>query len=118
VCVSVFANDRVRVLHSAYPGQVANKVAETGYVTLPARNFLALGQYALINMFMKNRDLKAARGMDLKMMSGALGSSVHVPGNFEGRPGTMNFWSREKDAFPKETDPLVRALAEAALRGR
>jgi hypothetical protein len=94
-------------------------VAESGYVSFPARKFLELGQYGIINMFIKNQDLKKnARGMDLKMISNSLASSVHLPIIYDARPGTMNFWSKEKGAFAKESDPLLRALAEATLKGR
>ena len=29
-----------------------------------------------------------------------LGSSLHVPVTIDGKPGTVNFWSKEKNAFP------------------
>ncbi|HEV3083291.1 MAG TPA: hypothetical protein VGY66_26130, partial [Gemmataceae bacterium] len=119
VCVSIFASDRLRVVRASYPGEIATKVAESGYVSFPVRDLLELGQYGIINMFIKNRDLKkTARGMDLKMISNSLASSVHVPIIYDARPGTMNFWSKEKDAFPNEANPLLRALAEATLKGR
>jgi peroxiredoxin len=119
VCVSIFANDRLKVVRASYPGEIATKVAESGYVSFPVRDLLELGQYGIINMFIKNRDLKkTARGMDLKMISNSLASSVHVPIIYDARPGTMNFWSKEKDAFPNEANPLLRALAEATLKGR
>jgi hypothetical protein len=68
-----------------------------------------------MNQFAVNPDLQKARAPDLKMMSKALGSSVHVPVAFEGRPGTVNFWSKEKSAFPSTTHPLVRALVEVMM---
>src|SRR5262249_19915852 len=96
VCLTTFGNDMLRVEHSAYPGQVAQKVAETGFQNANGKA-MALSGYALLNAFVINPDLKKARGLDLNMMGKTLTSSAHVPVAFEGRPATINFWSKEKD---------------------
>jgi hypothetical protein len=44
-------------------------------------------------------------------MAKRLGSSMHVPVVINGKPATVNFWSREADAFPK---PAVDFLTEVA----
>jgi hypothetical protein len=68
-------------------------------------------------MFFTNPDLKKMRAADINMMSSTLASSAHVPVTVEGRPGTLNFWSKQKNAFAKDQEPLLRALAQAALKG-
>ena len=62
---------------------------------------------------MYHPDLKKARGADMALVSKSLTSSVHVPVILEGKPATVNFWSKEEDAFPEETQTLLRAVAEA-----
>jgi peroxiredoxin len=56
-----------------------------------------------------------ARGIDLRYMAGAFGSSLHVPRSIEGHEGTINFWSSEADAFGPEAVELLSELA--ALMG-
>jgi peroxiredoxin len=114
ICLTTFGDDKLRVERSAYPGEVTQKMAEAGFVSDNGR-FMILSGYALMNQFAVNSDLQKSRAPDLKMMSKALASSVHVPVAFEGRPGTVNFWSKEKSAFPSSTHPLVRALVEAMM---
>jgi len=48
---------------------------------------------------------------DLKYMSQALQSSLHVPVKREGKPGTINFWSNEAEAFPAEAVELLEDVA-------
>jgi len=117
VCLTTFADDRLRVERAAYPGEVSAKIADSGFVSPPIRRAFALGQYALFNMFFTNPDLKKMRAADINMMSSTLASSAHVPVTVEGRPGTLNFWSKQKNAFAKDQEPLLRALAQAALKG-
>jgi peroxiredoxin len=118
LCVTTFGDDRLRVVFASYPGAVTSKVAETGFESPPLRNVLVLGAYALFNRTMRHPDLSKAQGGDLNLMKSTLASSVHVPVIDAGRPGTMNFWSKDKAAFPKEQEALLHALADAALKGR
>jgi hypothetical protein len=54
----------------------------------------------------------------MTMMSKSLASSVHVPVILEGKPATLNFWSKETNAFPEETCVLLRAVTEAVAGGK
>jgi peroxiredoxin len=49
---------------------------------------------------------------DLKYMASAFESSVHVPRQLADKPGTINFWSREDNAFPPEAVELLKQAAE------
>ena len=113
VCLTEFTFDRLKVVKSAYPGEVKNKFAETGFEQR-AEGF-ALVFYALLNKQIIHPDLtdhKEARGVDLFMMSRSLASSMHSPVIWEGRPATVNFWSKEKNAFSGETVAKLEALAK------
>src|SRR5262249_8342296 len=110
VCLTAYWNDKLKVERAAYPGEVKAHIAETGFEQ--RGKFFALAHYALLAQFMSNPDLKTARGADMAMLSKSLASSVHVPIILEGKPATLNFWSKEGNAFPEETHALLRAVAE------
>jgi peroxiredoxin len=111
VCVTSCWDGKLKVEKATYTGDVTPHIAETGFEQ--SGRLFALAHYALRGLFMVHPDLKTARGADLAMISKTLASSVHVPVVLEGKPATVNFWSREGDAFPEETHGLLRAVAEA-----
>jgi hypothetical protein len=116
VCLTSYANDNLMVEQSAYPGDVATHFAERGFAQNGGR--FALAYYALTNVFAVHDDLKKARALDLRAMSGALGSSVHVPVILGQRPGTLNFWSKQTKAFPDAAPEQFQALADAVTHGQ
>jgi len=64
-------------------------------------------------------DLTAqADGVDLRMMSKGLSSSLHIPVIWEARPATLNFWSKEKNAFSGKTVAMLEALAKIVAAPR
>ena len=109
VCVTTYQNDHLKVEHSAYLGTVTERFAETGFERR-AEGFM-LAVYALFNRFAAFPDLKKGQGADLQTMSKTLSSSVHVPVAIDGTPATVNFWSKEKGAFPKESHEMLRSVA-------
>jgi hypothetical protein len=110
VCLTTYWNGRLKVEKAAYPGEVVPHIAETGFEQLG--KFFALAHYALRGQLVSHPDLKKARGADMTMISKSLASSVHVPLILEGRPATLNFWSKETGAFPEAAQALLRAVAE------
>jgi hypothetical protein len=60
-----------------------------------------------------NQNLTDVRGFDLQFMARAYASSVHIPVKIDGKPGTINFWSAEKNAFPPELVTLLGEVAQA-----
>jgi hypothetical protein len=116
VCLTTYWNDKLKVEKAAYPGEVVPHIAETGFEQ--SGKFFALAHYALRGQVVSHPDLKKARGADMKMMSKSLASSLHVPVILEGKPATLNFWSKENGAFPDPTQALLRAVAEAVASGK
>jgi peroxiredoxin len=119
VCLTEFTFDRLKVVKSAYPGEVKTKFAEAGFEKR-AEGF-ALVFYALLNKRVIHPDLgnqKEARGVDLYMMSKSLGSSMHSPVIWKGRPATVNFWSKEKSAFKGEAVVMLEALAKVVASNK
>jgi peroxiredoxin len=116
VCLTTYWNGKLKVEKAAYPGTIVPHIAETGFEQ-PGK-FFALAQYALRGQVVCQSDLKQARGADLKMLSKSLASSIHVPVVLEGKPATLNFWSKEPGAFPDETQALLRAVAEVVAGGK
>jgi peroxiredoxin/mono/diheme cytochrome c family protein len=73
---------------------------------------LAFGlfQYAALGKLVVNPDLSKATGLEMRLLSRMLGSSVHVPVRIAGKRGTLNVWSQEPDAFPKEAVQLLEEV--------
>jgi len=114
VCVTDYSGGQLKVERANYCGSVKSEFALAGFQH--DGRVMALGHFALIGGFQSLPDLKKARGGDMMMISKFLGSSVHVPIVIEGgKPGTINFWSKEPKAFPKETNDLLNAIAEAVV---
>lgn len=63
-----------------------------------------------------NADLDQSKGIDLKLMSRGVASSVHVPVKVGGQTGTINFWSTDKNAFPPEAVKLLEELSSKMVR--
>jgi peroxiredoxin len=60
-----------------------------------------------------HQKLASERGIDLLYMARAYKSSLHVPVQFEGLKGTLNFWSIENEAFPPEAVSVLAEIAKA-----
>jgi hypothetical protein len=110
VCLTSVSAGRLKVERASYPGDVARHMATAGFET--ESKAFALGYLAVRGSLIAFPDLDNAPGIDLKMLSATLGSSVHVPVVREGEPGTVNFWSKQKAAFPNETHALLEAVVE------
>jgi peroxiredoxin len=113
VCFTHTEGGVLRVERASYPGPVERKLALAGFESQSKAN--ALGYFALINRVTVMPDLAKAFGVDLKQMSQSLGSSVHVPAVRQGVPGTLNFWSKDRDAFPASAQDTLRAVTDAVL---
>lgn len=116
LCLTFFKGDSLRVERAAHPGSVKAQQFNSGFEQMAF--LFMLPAYGLMGRVVENPDLKqaAARAVDLKMMSNSFGSSLHVPVAFEGRPATVNFWSKDSKAFPKEKQAFLQAIAEAMNR--
>jgi thiol-disulfide isomerase/thioredoxin len=60
-----------------------------------------------------NPDLSTIGGQDMAALRRSLGSSVHFPITFAGRPATISYWSKEKNAF---SQPAIDFLREVTAR--
>ena len=51
--------------------------------------------------------------VDVRFFGTVMKSSFHVPVTIDGKRGTVNFWSREADAFPKESQEILLQIGQA-----
>jgi peroxiredoxin len=110
VCVTSVEDGNYRVRHSAYPGKKVAHFAETGFKA-PSR-MVPMSRFALFNRIVSLPDLNAlGSSPQLKMITAALKSSVHVPTSVDGMPSDVNFWSASEKAFPEESLAMLRSLA-------
>jgi peroxiredoxin len=115
VCLTTVTDGNLRVDRVSYPGQVARHVLKAGFEG--HSHAYALGHFALLGSFFALPDITKLRAADLGYLGQTLTSSAHVPVVLEGRPGTLNFWSKQKDAFPEPTHEMLKALGEV-VNGR
>jgi peroxiredoxin/mono/diheme cytochrome c family protein len=110
VCVTSVQDGNYLVQRSAYPGKKIAHFAETGFKA-PSR-MVPLTGFALFNRLVSLPDLNAlGSGPQMKMITAALKSSVHVPVSVDGLPSNVNFWSAQDKAFPEENLAMLKSLA-------
>jgi peroxiredoxin len=78
--------------------------------SVPA-NYSKLAKVSAANEPTVHAKLGKEASVDLRYMAQAFGSSLHVPVRKGGKPGSINFWSTDEEAFPPEA---VRLLSEVA----
>ena len=111
VCVTSVQDGNYVVHRSAYPGKKVTHFAETGFKA-PSR-MVPLAGFALFNRLVSLPDLNAlGSSPQLKMITAALKSSVHVPVSLDGAPSNVNFWSANEKAFPEENLAMLQSLAK------
>jgi peroxiredoxin len=110
VCVTSVQDGNYLVQRSAYPGKKVAHFAETGFKA-PSR-MVPLTGFAILNRLVSLPDLNAlGSGPQMKMITAALKSSVHVPVSVDGLPSNVNFWSAQDKAFPEESFAMLKSLA-------
>jgi hypothetical protein len=116
VCLTTYSGGKVRFERVSYPGDVTPRVAETGFDFVGKRFFLV--RYALLGNVTYNPDLHKLPSIaeDINLLKKTLSSSVHAPFVLDGKPGSLNFWSKEEDAFSHDAQELFAALAEVMAR--
>jgi peroxiredoxin len=113
LCLTTISGGNLKVEFASYPGKVEKQVATAGFES-HSRAY-SLAYFALTGQASFVPDISKARGVDMNLLSQTLGSSFHLPVAVEGKPGTVNFWSKEKDAFPLETRKIQRALVDVMI---
>ena len=73
---------------------------------------LGLYQYATMGKVVVNNDPENAKGLEMKFLTKILPSSIHIPIVVDGKSGTVNFWSMDKEAFPPEAVELAEKLVQ------
>ena len=108
VDLSTVGDDKLHVRRVAQePG--LRRLGAAG-LSIPSEN-MALAGYAGKDATVVHKELSSQQAPDLKFMAIALASSVHVPIRFDGQPGTISFWSADRDAFPAEAVRLLEQIA-------
>jgi peroxiredoxin len=75
---------------------------------------LAITDYALEKQQVVHPSIAELSTPDFQTMAEIFGSSMHVPVQVAGQPATLNFWSREQQAFPPEVERLLSEIAKQA----
>jgi hypothetical protein len=112
VCVTVVDDDQVRVALVAQPPVIELALGGPGMKF--ALKGSALAAHAAAAEMTIHDSIGKDEAKDLAAFAGTMGSSLHVPIVFEGKPATLNFWSKETGAFPPEAATILRELGELA----
>ncbi|MBX7168232.1 MAG: redoxin domain-containing protein [Pirellulales bacterium] len=110
ICVTVVEENLVRVAAVAQPPvfeyQLGTSGEEFDLEETAFNMFAASPEPTMIP------DLTGAQPPDLARMADVVRSSYHVPITLGGRPASVNFWSKETNAFPPEATGLLQELAK------
>jgi hypothetical protein len=109
ICLTVVNDGKLRVERDAQEPQLRSRIGGRGIEVAAAR--MALAEYANAEKEVLNDDLSKLAAPDMRLLGRALASSFHVPVQVDGRKATINFWSREAEAFPPQAVELLRELA-------
>jgi hypothetical protein len=72
---------------------------------------LAVAGYALEKQQVAHQSIAELSSPDFQTMAKFFSSSMHVPVQISGRAATLNFWSREPQAFPPEAEQVLAPIA-------
>ena len=89
--------------------------AESIYSPLPAADAAGeeLASYATASQPVVNSDITKSKGeVFASMARRGIKSSLHVPADIQGQRVTVNFWSRDADAFPPAAQALLAGVAQ------
>jgi len=116
ICASVVEDGQVRFIQVSQPKVFDAPLGRAGR-KVPAQS-ASLSQYAVGDKPVVNQDLAVVKGDDLTAMRALLGSSLHVPVMIDGKRGTVNFWSKEKNAFPDKAVEFLTEVAKQVGQGK
>lgn len=114
--ISLATDNSVRFTRLAQPALLIAQLAQKpgDEATIPVKGIPALAEYAQGAAPVVNNDLRRNQNQtDLAYMGRALGSGLHIPVKINGRPACVNFWSRERNAFPPEAVEVLTQVAQA-----
>ncbi len=73
----------------------------------------SLAEYAQAKKVVVNNDLSKAHGKIVEqMIARGAKSSMHVPAEIKGQKVTVNFWSKDPDAFTPQAEALLTGVAQ------
>ncbi|MEL7496846.1 MAG: thioredoxin family protein [Planctomycetota bacterium] len=111
ICVTRMVGQQLEVLRVVQRDKIEQQVGGEGQFDLP--------KDSMFSKILSNdepttvADLTQADGKDAEHMSQALRSSYHVPIKIDGQTASINFWSKESNAFPKAVVDVLDELVEA-----
>jgi thiol-disulfide isomerase/thioredoxin/mono/diheme cytochrome c family protein len=114
--LSILGAKGLRIVRASYPGEVAKKYAPSGWQG--ESKMFALGHFGLLGRFFYFPDTSKLKAIDFRLLGQELKSSAHAPIVYQGRAGTVNFWSKKNDAFPQDEHALLQELARLVVVSR
>ncbi|MCH2180746.1 MAG: redoxin domain-containing protein [Mariniblastus sp.] len=113
VCWTAITDGQLRVERVTQVESLERALRGEG-LSRPARQ-CQLGEFANQTEPVKVTKLNSRSKIDMQFFGAEVRSSFHVPVQFEGKRGTINFWSREADGFPSEAQQLLVEISRAMV---
>lgn len=111
ICLTTLVDGKVVIENVAQDDAAAGKLASANAGKKVDARISKLATHVKETEPIVHRNLGRESSFDLRYMAQVYSSSIHIPVKIGERSGTINFWSREVDAFPPES---VAVLKEAA----
>jgi len=112
VCFTAVEGNQLIVKRCVQPPELETKVGGTGRkVPVSMSQVARAAEKSTPTAYAALDKEKGLTSIDLSHMSKCYGASFHVPVKVEGKSGTINFWSTEKEAFPQEARSLLEEAA-------
>jgi peroxiredoxin len=115
ICWTTVADGKVKVECVAQDKEIAKAIPYGNAGREVGTGVAKLDELAAAEEPQVHANLKKETAADLKYMAQAFASSLHVPVKHAGKTGSVNFWSREADAFPPEAVKLLTAAAKTLV---
>lgn len=116
VCLTSLRGAKVKIEFDAQPIELRKVIGGRG-LEVKAAGF-SLAEHAQQGETIVHPQLKQVTTKDMTFMSVVLASSMHVPAKYDGAQATLNFWSREEDAFPPAARTFLEAIARRVTASR
>jgi peroxiredoxin len=110
MCLATVSDGKMRIERAVQSARIAQQASGRG-IEVPAAR-MGLAEFAAKDTVTVIDDLSTQSQPDLKLFSRGFGSSLHIPVRLGDKQATINFWSRESEAFPPAAIEFLEPIAK------
>ena len=110
MCLATVSDGKMRIERAVQSARIAQQASGRG-IEVPAAR-MGLAEFGAKESVTVIDDLSTQSQADLKLFSRGFGSSLHIPVQIGNKQATINFWSREGEAFPPTAVEFLEPVAK------